>query len=227
MAVVGPTVFFASIPAALQIGSGDSVLGQNEALVAPILGNLPSAWPAFAPYAHLATYTVLAVLALVIGWLVWRAGPARKSLVLSERTDQDILAYGIALCGLLLLVPTAWVHHYVWVLPGVVLAFGAVMSLKLARVLPSRSEIALIGLLLLAVVLLDLNLPYAWDTELHPAVTTFAGLPLRPLALEVRAIGAVLLAAILAFVTAGTANSARAQGATPKHVSSVSINGSS
>jgi hypothetical protein len=194
IAVVGPGVFFASIPEALRVGAGDAVLGQNEALLAPVSAALAEAWPASAPLVHAATYVLLAALALALGWLVWRVGRSKAGGEL-DRPRQETFAYGIALCGLLLLVPTAWVHHFVWVLPALALGFGGLISGVTGMRAYSRADVYLAGALLLAAVMLEWSLPNAWDTQ--SAGSTLAELPLRPLLLESRAAGTLLVAAAL------------------------------
>jgi alpha-1,2-mannosyltransferase len=196
IAVVGPGVFFASIPEALRVGSGDVALGQNEALLAPVSAALAAAWPASALYVHAATYVLLSALALALGWLVWRVGHSKGGGEL-DRPKQDTLAYGVALCGLLLLAPTAWVHHYVWVLPALALGFGGLLSSVAGARAYSRADLYLTGALLLAAVMLEWSLPHAWDTQSQPAISTLAGPPLRPLLLEARAAGTLLVAAAL------------------------------
>ncbi len=110
--------------------------------------------------------------------------------------DGDAAAYGIALCALLLFSPVAWVHHYLWVLPAAAIALG----LALARWLdaPSRSSALVVVGVAVACVALCWTLPFNWDTQPHPVVTTWLGLPLRPLLLELRAGGTLLIAGVLA-----------------------------
>jgi alpha-1,2-mannosyltransferase len=196
IAVVGPEVFFASIPEALRVGSGDVALGQNEALFAPVSAVLVAAWPAGAPYVHAATYVLLAALALALGRLVWQVGRGKAGGEL-DRPRKNTVAYGIALCGLLLLVPTAWVHHYVWVLPALALGCGGLISSVAGTRAYSRADVYLAGTLLLAAVMLEWSLPHAWDTQPQPAISTFAGLPLRPLLLEARAVGTLMVVVAL------------------------------
>ncbi len=178
-ALVGPANLARALSAALRTGSGDAALGQNEALVSPLHG-IP-----------VASFVVLAALALVLcAVLVSR----RHAVTSPKAPGHEEAAYGVALCALLLLAPTAWVHHYAWMLPAALLA----LSLTLAHTLRTGHGRAAVLVAALAYVFLGVALPYAWDTDPHPAVSTLLGMPLRPVALELRALGSVLVLGLLA-----------------------------
>jgi alpha-1,2-mannosyltransferase len=191
IAVVGPGAFFAAVPEALHVGTGDARLGHNEALFAPVLNALLAVAPALAPALRVVEYALLAVLALALGWAIVRAGHSGSR---SPSAAED-LAYALALCGLPLLAPAAWAHHYVWVLPAVALLLGvtARAALEAASVARQRAAGALLGCVVLAALALGWFLPYNWDTEPTPATSLLFGLPLRTLALELRSLGTLAL----------------------------------
>jgi alpha-1,2-mannosyltransferase len=186
LAVVGPRVFFAAFPEALRVGGHDTGLGQNEALFAPLVGAIAAAGPGAAAAARDAEYALLLALAVAIGVVLWRARPGPSA---------ETPTYAVGLSALLLLAPTAWVHHYVWVLPAAVPLLGVTAALALGAAEPEwrgRGRL-LLGVTMAAAALLLPGLPYQWDTQAHPATTLLLGLPLRPLALELRAVGTVLM----------------------------------
>jgi hypothetical protein len=47
--------------------------------------------------------------------------------------------------------------------------------------------------------MLVVTLPYQWDTTASPAVTTYLGLPLRPLLLSLRALGTLGILGLLCY----------------------------
>lgn len=200
MAVVGPGVFFAALPEALRVGSGDAALGHNEALLAPLVGVVTAAAPAAASLAHGVEYGLLALLAVAVGWVLWRTGRDHASSAPARWDAGEQVAYAAALCAMVLLSPATWVHHYVWVLPAVILALGVTAGAALrAATGAGRGRAALAGgLVVLGAVLLSPSLPYNWDTEPHPGVTLL--LPLRPALLEARAVGTLLVLCVVAGV---------------------------
>jgi Glycosyltransferase family 87 len=196
VAVVGPGEFFAALPEALSVGSGDARLGHNEALLAPLLNAVASAAPGLAGPGRVAEYVVLVALAVAAGVVLWRA--QRDAAVTPGTRAGEDAAYAVALCAMLLLSPATWVHHYVWVLPALALVLGLAARSFLRATTPElrRTAAAQCALLALAAVLLAVWLPYGWDTQAQPGVTTLAGLPLRPLLLESRPVGTLLVLAI-------------------------------
>lgn len=201
--IVGPGVFFAAIPQALHVGSIDETLNHNEALLAPIeiaLGPLGDSL-AFT----LTQYAVLGLLALGIGALLWRAPThAADATATAQRTQNNIeaLAFGMALCAMVLLSPTAWVHHYVWLLPAVFAGLG----IGIRRVFSASSSTArrkatgALALIALATLALGWGLPFGWDTDPLPHHTAVLGILLWPGALEMRPLGGVLLLVGLALL---------------------------
>lgn len=191
--IVGPGVFFASLAQALRTGGGDAILGHNEALLAPIVNTLETGNPTLALPLRLAEYVVLAALAIGIGVVLWRGRAARGSAPWPMR---EAAGYGMALCALLLLSPTAWVHHYVWVLPAAAIALG----LAVAELRPAAGwrSLAVAVATVMAIVTLSYGLPSRWDTEPNPSVTEYLGLPLRPLFLLLRPLATLALLALLA-----------------------------
>lgn len=207
-AVVGPGTFFAMLPQALHVGTGDASLGHNQALFAPLLVALSGSSVASA--AQLASRLLLVLLALAFGHILFHGAPytfsGRHNAGTSgehaeeQRNASECAAYAVTLCAMLLLSPTAWVHHYVWVLPAAAIATGLVGAAMLDALGAGRAGryVALLAVVLAACVALGYALPYAWDTQPHPAVTALAGLPLWPLALEMRPLATFALVFVLA-----------------------------
>jgi Glycosyltransferase family 87 len=208
IAIVGPGTFFAMLPQALQVGAGDASLGHNQALFAPLLTAL--AGSSVASAAQLLSRILLVALALGFGHILFRGSPyplrrrqfeypASRASEAGEGVSESA-AYAVALCAMVLLSPTAWVHHYVWVLPASAIALGLTGASLIDAVRAGRAgwQIARFMVTLLASVALGYALPNAWDTQPHPAVTAVAGLHLWPLALEMRPLATLALVAILA-----------------------------
>lgn len=194
-ALVGPDHLLASIPQALHVGVGDATLGQNEALFAPVITLLAIHAPSLAGAAQTLSRILLVGIALMLGWFLWRA-PRPTDKLSNNASIREQAGYGIALCAMVLLPPTAWIHHYVWVLPAITLALGLtgaslVSNLRspVATTRTTRAAVWMLVAVILCAVALAWNLPYAWDTEQHPAVTHLLGLPLWPLLLELRPLG--------------------------------------
>jgi alpha-1,2-mannosyltransferase len=206
--VVGPVVFLSSITQAVHTGTGDSGLGHNEALFASLLQQLHSAAPAWEAPVRALTLLLLALLALAIGVAIARArwsgdGAVADDAGGDEAADGDLLAYCMALCGLLLLAPTAWVHHFVWMLPAATLLLAYAIAGLLASAPGALAPwVWRVALALLAIMALGWMLPLAWDTLPHPRGELFQGLSVRPLFLELRAIGTLVLLGV-AFSLAG------------------------
>jgi Glycosyltransferase family 87 len=213
MAVVGPGVFFAAIPEALHVGGGDAGLGHNEALLAPVIAALTQAAPGWGPAMRVVEYALLAGLAIAVGWVLWRAWRPGATADPARAWDDESAAYALALCALVLLSPAVWVHHYVWILPAAALLLGLTGRALIwaASAAERRTAGTRLGLIVVAALLLGWMLPYNWDTEPTPATTTVFGLPLRPLLLEFRAIGALMLALIAAMLLLWRPGSASAE----------------
>jgi hypothetical protein len=113
------------------------------------------------------------------------------------RTHDEIEAvtYGVALCAMVLLSPTAWVHHYVWLLPAAIVALGLAgrRALLASGSRERRRAWGLLALASLATLALGWGLPYGWDTDPHPHQTALAGITLWPGALELRPLGGLAL----------------------------------
>jgi alpha-1,2-mannosyltransferase len=228
IAFVGPGTFLAMLPQALHVGAGDASLGHNQALFAPLLTALADT--SIVGAAQLASKALLVVLALAFGHVLFHgapytffgrdAGAPSSDVEVSggrpeeQRHTSESAAYAVALCAMLLLSPTAWVHHYVWVLPAAAIALGLVGASLLDALRAGRSghvgrAIALCAVVTLTCVALGYALPNAWDTQPLPAVTTVAGLHLWPLALEMRPLATLALAAVLAAWIAPAPHAAR------------------
>jgi hypothetical protein len=196
--IVGPGVTLASLGQALSVGTGDAGLGHNEALFAPILTALGAS--PISGLALLVARGLTVALALALGYWLWRG----NAVVFTDKEHcerAEYVGYGLALCALLLLSPITWVHHYVWVLPAAAIALGLALRRALASAVIGAGAGAWITLavVILAGVVLGWSLPNGWDTTPQPAVTTFAGLPLWPLLLDLRPLGALALAGVLAW----------------------------
>lgn len=205
-ALLGPGVMWAGAGVILGTSAHDATLGQNEALLASLPGAHTAAGLALAAAVRLA-------LALGTGWLLWRGRP-RAAYRASEWTAGDAATYAMALCLLLLVAPVAWVHHFVWVAPAETIALGLAGARALAAHDASaglvrapeahryhqRAGWALLASVALACLAIAWPLPHGWDTLSQPVTANFMGLPLRPLLLELRALGTLLVLALLALL---------------------------
>src|SRR5579859_3609605 len=198
--IVGPHVFFAFPATTLHIGSRDSLEAHNEALVAPVLFALTSASPALAPAARMCEYVVLGLLAVELGVILWRSRPIGAIHLSADLLRREALANAMALSAFVLLSPTAWAHHYVWLLPpaAIVLALAIrAIAIQPAYARDGRMLLLLLVGAIVAGVLLNLPLPKGWDTD--PTVPGLLfGLPLRPWLQELRPLGGLLVVALAA-----------------------------
>jgi alpha-1,2-mannosyltransferase len=193
--VVGLGVALESVGQALHVGTSDASLGHNEALLGPLVGALSTTFPgAQSLFRALETVALLA-LALGAALILWRRWRPVGDAVADH--EKDAAGYGMALCAMVILWPTVWVHHYVWALPA------AAVALALAVLwIPRRRgfwRIALPLFTALCCYLLVVTLPYQWDTTASPAVTTYLGLPLRPLLLSLHALGTLGILGLLSY----------------------------
>lgn len=193
--VVGPQTVLASIPQALRVGGGDAGQAHNQALFAPLLFALGvGSSSALALVAK--AITALGAIALAL-WLFHprAANPSEPAY----DADRENLGYAAALCAMVLISPTAWVHHYVWILPAAALALGwALRDLFGAReAIQQRRGIVVCALVVVACLGLSLALPANWDTDPSPATHTFLGLRVWPILLEMRPLATLLLVILL------------------------------
>lgn len=200
-AVVGPGTFIAMLPQALHVGAGDANLGHNQALFAPLLTAL--AGTSIAGAAQFAARALLVVLALAFGHILFHGSPYSSFDRHTDGPDSQVseaASYAVALCAMVLLSPTAWVHHYVWILPAAAIALGRAGASLLDAMRAGRLgwHGARFVLVIVACVGAGYALPYAWDTQPQPAVTMIAGIPFWPLALEMRPLATLALVAVLA-----------------------------
>lgn len=197
--VMSPSVVLASVTQAFHVGAADASSKHNEALLAPLVWVLNSALPGTSGLLRGLEYVVLAGIALGCGFVLFRWWRPTNSAIVDR--EKDAAGYGIALCLMLLLWPTAWIHHYVWVLPAAATALGLIV----ARLLIARTLEAVwrtLRLLLLTGIFCHMvvaTIPNAWDSIENPVVTTYWGLPLRPLFLSFRALGTLGLLGILSY----------------------------
>ncbi|HEV2236733.1 MAG TPA: glycosyltransferase family 87 protein [Ktedonobacterales bacterium] len=208
IAVVGPGVALNSLTQGLRTGTHDTALGHNEALFASVLQQVQAIAPAWEAPARIAALVLLAALAVATGLAIARAGRSAGGGWEDDGEPGGLVAYCMALCGLLLFAPTAWVHHYVWVLPAATVLLAYCLA-GLLRAAPGERApwVWRVALALLATAAVGWMLPYAWDTQPHPHIQLYHGMSLRPLFLELRATGTLLLLAIavsLASLAPGT-----------------------
>ncbi len=193
--VVGPGVALASVGQALHVGASDASLGHNEALLGALVGTLSITFPGAQSLFRALEYVVLLAFGLAVGSVLWRRW--RPVGVAVADHEKDAAGYGMALCVMVILWPTVWVHHYVWALPA------AAVALALAVLwIPRHRGFWRIALPLFAALccsMLIVALPYQWDTTASPAVTTYLGLPLRPLLLSLRALGTLGILGLLCY----------------------------
>ncbi|HEY1388171.1 MAG TPA: glycosyltransferase family 87 protein [Ktedonobacterales bacterium] len=193
--VVGPGVALASVGQALRIGASDASLGHNEALLDPLVGALSATFPSAQSFFRALESLMLGALALAVGVVLWRRW--RPVGVAVADQEKDAAGYGMALCAMVIIWPTVWVHHYVWALPAAAVA----LALAILWVATHRGgwRFALLLFTALCCYMLVLPLPYQWDTTASPTVTTYLGLPLRPLLLSLRALGTLGILALLCY----------------------------
>jgi Glycosyltransferase family 87 len=211
--LVGPGTTLESVAQAFRVGTADASLGHNEALFAPLVTSLSASFPGAASLFRALEYALLALLALAIGYFIWRRGQPLGNIVADA--TKDAAGYGMALCLMVIVWPTAWVHHYVWALPA------AAVALALALAGPGTMSVGarhrrIVALLLAALccIMLIVPLPISWDTAATPTVTTYLGLPLRPLLLSLRPLATLGLLCLLGYwyATASGANLAPTRG---------------
>lgn len=193
--VVGPQTVLASIPQALRVGGGDANVPHNQALFAPLLNTLhagPSSGLA------LAAKLITGLGALLLALWLFRPAATRPSAARYD-PDRESVGYAIALCAMLLVSPTAWVHHYVWILPASALALGLALRHLLTARAPGQRRRVVVELVIVFVIILGLTLalPATWDSDPTPPVRTFLGLHLWPIMLEMRPLATLLLAGLL------------------------------
>lgn len=193
--VVGPGVALASVGQALHVGTSDASLGHNETLLGPLVSALGATFPGALSLIRALESVLLTALALAVGIVLWRRW--RPSGVAVADQEKDAAGYGMALCAMVIIWPTVWVHHYVWALPAAAVALAlAVLWIPRHR---GVGRIALPLFTALCCYLLVITLPYQWDTAASPAVTTYLGLPLRPFLLSLRALGTLGILGLLCY----------------------------
>src|SRR6185312_2805788 len=106
--VVGPGVALESVGQALRGGASDASLGHNEALLGPLIGALSTAFPGAQSLFRALEYVVLVALALASGFDIGRRW--RPAGIAVADHEKDAAGYGMALCVMVILWPTVWVH---------------------------------------------------------------------------------------------------------------------
>jgi hypothetical protein len=199
LALVGWDNFYGLVPLLLTTGIGQDTLAHNQSLLGPILNWIATTNPDLAATLRPFQYVVLGALALAAGivlWISWRREDQREN-----NAEHELVAYALAVCAFVLLLPVAWVHYYAWPLIGAPLLLGIfIRELVLATERNRRVALTiLVGAVILGVALINYSLPNGIDLDPH-AVTpsTWAGAT-RWLLTELRPLGALLLFVVSAY----------------------------
>lgn len=200
LAVVGPQTLLALIGQVRRISAMDAALPHNEALFAVPLHLIEVNLPALVAVAHAMHYAGLMLLAGGIG--LWLYQPRHEPSLPSTppvAPHQDNAAYALALCGMLLLSPATWSHHYLWLLPALVLALA--LSLRQA-LLADRMERPMawrqLWLVVATWLITGFTLPLELDGQLFLRTTMVLGLSLTDWSHWLRPLATLLLALQLA-----------------------------
>jgi hypothetical protein len=194
-AIVGPQTAWAALPQILQVSVDHASLSQNEALVGPVTYALTAVAPSLAGAIRIVEYLLLAALAVSIGVILWWLTHSSRSSVDRVANTAIFPPYAIALCGIMLVSPLAWEHHYVWVLPSA--SFVLVVALR--SLLETRSPHGFrraaiqCGAAVGAVMLAGANLPVGWDRTPWLATPHVLGQPVAAWLHELRSIGTLIL----------------------------------
>jgi hypothetical protein len=199
LALVGWDGFYGLIPLLLTAGLGQDTLAHNQSLLGPILNGVAAVNTDLAATLRSFRYVVLGALALVSGatlWVSWRREDQRE-----KNKEHEQIAYALALCAFVLLVPIAWVHYYAWPLIGTPLLLGIfIREWMLATEMRQRIiSTALIVAVILAVMLINYPLPYGIDLDPYATTPPTWGAATRWLLTELRPLGALLLCIVAGY----------------------------
>lgn len=168
----------------------------EESLVGPVVSTLLLAHPAASSFILLARDGVLALVAVAAGFALGLRRSPRPRAPEDDRWLGEDAAYAAALCGVILVSPTAWAHHYTWLLVASViiaaLALRAALEGRVWRIVPV--------LALLAGLVMNLPFPYGWDTTSNAGSPVLLGVPVRPFVQELRPLAALLIFALGVFL---------------------------
>ncbi len=188
--------------AALTIFSGSTAYyANNESLVGPIVSTLLLAHTGAARIVLLARDGVLALVGVIAGWALalrrTAQGQTRQQGQEQGNGDDRWLsedaAYAAALCTVILISPSAWAHHYTWLLAASV----PVAALALRAYLEGRVGRAVPALAVFAGLLMNLPFPLGWDTNPYGSTSPLLlGVPVRPFVQELRPLATALVAVL-------------------------------
>ncbi len=203
LALVGWETFYGLVPLLLTTGIGQDTLAHNQSLLGPILNGIATTNPDLAATLRPFQYVVLGALALAAGsvlWISWRREDQREDQR-ENNAEHEAVAYALALCAFVLLLPVAWVHYYAWPLIGAPLLLGIfIREMVLSTERKRRVMLTiLIGAVILGVVLINYSLPNGIDLDpLAPTPATW-GAATRWIVIELRPLGALLLFIVSAY----------------------------
>jgi hypothetical protein len=199
LALVGWDTFYGLVPLLLSTGIGQESLAHNQSLLGPILNGIAATNPDLAATLRPFQYIVLGALALVAGsvlWISWRRADQQEKVA-----TQEHVAYALALCAFVLLLPVAWVHYYAWPLIGAPLLLGIFIREWVLATAGNRRALltVLIGTVILGVFLINYSPPNGIDLDpLAATPSTWAGAT-RWILMELRPLGALLLFIVSAY----------------------------
>ena len=175
LALVGWDNFYGLVPLLLTTGIGQDTLAHNQSLLGPILNGIATTNPDLAATLRPFQYVVLGALALAAGsvlWISWRREDQRK-----HNAEHEAVAYALALCAFVLLLPVAWVHYYAWPLIGAPLLLGIfIREMVLATERNQRVALTiLIVAVILGVALINYSLPNGIDLDPHAVHSLYLG----------------------------------------------------
>ncbi|MGH7085070.1 MAG: hypothetical protein ACREFN_08790, partial [Acetobacteraceae bacterium] len=121
----------------------------------------------------------------------WRGWLPRYSQPTAQNEVADITGYLWALCTMVLVAPVSWEHSYTWLLPAILLGFGAVLLLGAGG---RRRDALLLALLAAGYALTTADFPLGFDhTDQFILTPSVLGVPLRPVFMLIRPLGALLI----------------------------------
>ncbi len=196
--LVGPHVFLEFVRVLLSFGAGQAPNENNEALMGPLINLVAGSDPGLRPLLTDVQYVVLAALAAITGFWLFRTSASRAA----RTPTADALSYGMALCAMALLSPVVWAHHYLWILPATigVLGVSARDWLDARGAENSRRAGRILIVCAVAAVLVNIPLPYGWDSEPYKTVDIVFGLPLRFMVEEFRPLCALVILMVAAIL---------------------------
>jgi alpha-1,2-mannosyltransferase len=201
VAVVGPEVFFVNQINILPLGASILSFHNNEAFLVPVASAITDAVPTLAPAVRVAEYAILAALVSAVGWALWRTRRVGRVSMAEAGAIGELPAYAAALCLVVLLAPVAWIHHYIWLVLAIALVLGLAARTTLTGWggIPLRWAVLLLASAVVAAVLVNMPLPYGWDSLPNSQTPVLFGVPLRACFQELRPIGGLLVVATALF----------------------------